>query len=310
MSSYSNPSTSPGQDLKKKASSGKTKRMKSDTGSPVTIAMVSELLFRKEQQSTGPALLFVKALKAVNAKLEELYPKSKELFKVLLIGDSSSDSLNKAIRDHELEELITVLDVSDEDLISELQRTNTHLYLSTEPGLNKVQEALSQGIAAAIMKSPENIEQTEEGQLRVVFDGDAVLFSNESEKVFKRGLKAYLNNEQENVEIPMEEGPFKSFLEVLERLKMKLQEKGLYRNCPIRTYLVTSRGAGSDGYRALNSLRMWGLEVDEAVFLGGTKKGPTLEKIHPHIFFDDQQSHINAALEVGTVACLVPINSD
>ncbi|XP_023117058.2 cytosolic 5'-nucleotidase 1A-like [Amphiprion ocellaris] len=309
MSSYSNPLTSPGQDLKNKACTGKTKGMKSDTGSPVTIAMPSELFFGEEPQSTCPAFHFVMALKAVNAKLEELYPESEELFKVLLIGDSSSDSLNKAIRGHGLEELITVLDVSDEDLISELQRTNTHLYLSTEPGLNKVQEALSQGIAAAIMKSPENIEQTE-GQLRVAFDGDAVLFSNESEKLFQCGLQAYLNNEQENVEIPMEEGPFKSFLEVLERLKMKLQEKGLYRNCPIRTYLVTSRGAGSDGYRALNSLRMWGLEVDEAVFLGGTKKGPTLEKIRPHIFFDDQQSHINAALEVGTVACLVPINSD
>uniref|UniRef100_A0A3Q1AV15 5'-nucleotidase, cytosolic IAb n=1 Tax=Amphiprion ocellaris TaxID=80972 RepID=A0A3Q1AV15_AMPOC len=282
--------------------------LQSDTGSPVTIAMPSELFFGEEPQSTCPAFHFVMALKAVNAKLEELYPESEELFKVLLIGDSSSDSLNKAIRGHG-EWLTHPNNIAGTftqgfNSINLLQRTNTHLYLSTEPGLNKVQEALSQGIAAAIMKSPENIEQTE-GQLRVAFDGDAVLFSNESEKLFQCGLQAYLNNEQENVEIPMEEGPFKSFLEVLERLKMKLQEKGLYRNCPIRTYLVTSRGAGSDGYRALNSLRMWGLEVDEAVFLGGTKKGPTLEKIRPHIFFDDQQSHINAALEVGTVACLV-----
>uniref|UniRef100_A0A3Q1G9F8 5'-nucleotidase, cytosolic IA n=1 Tax=Acanthochromis polyacanthus TaxID=80966 RepID=A0A3Q1G9F8_9TELE len=204
-----------------------------------------------------------------------------------------------------LEELITVLDVSDENLICELQQNDTHLYLSAEPGL-KVQEAQSQGIAAAIMKSPENIKTNGEDQLRVVFDGDAVLFSHESERINNRdGLQAFLNNEREKVEIPMKEGPFKSFLEDLERLKMKLQVKAPDEPCPIRTYLVTSRDGGCGGYRALNSLRTWGLMVDVAVFLGGTEKGPTLKRIRPNIFFDDQQSHIKAALKVGTVACLV-----
>ncbi|CAK6984856.1 cytosolic 5'-nucleotidase 1A-like, partial [Scomber scombrus] len=100
-------------------------------------------------------------------------------------------------------------------------------------------------------------------------------------------------------------GPFKGFLEVLEKLKRKLHNKGLTKNCPIRTYLVTSRSAGYDGYRALNTLRSWGLEIDEAVFLGGSKKGPVLEKIRPHIFFDDQDRHITNALQIGIVSCHV-----
>jgi len=98
----------------------------------------------------------------------------------------------------------------------------------------------------------------------------------------------------------------RGFLEVLQRLQRKLHDKKIKGIFPIRTYLVTSRGTGCNGYRALNTLRTWDLETDEAVFLAGTKKGPTLEKIRPHIFFDDQMSHINAALAVGTLACLVP----
>ncbi|XP_063353748.1 cytosolic 5'-nucleotidase 1A-like [Pelmatolapia mariae] len=272
---------------------------------PVTIAMSSGLLFKQEQQGYGPAFNFVKALKAVNAELRNHYPESEELFKVILINDSSSsDFLMDHICEHGLEELITLLPVTEDQLVSEL-RNNTHLYLSDEPGL-KVQEALNEGKTAAIMFTPTNIITESENQLRVAFDGDAVLFSNESELVFKSGgLQEYLKNEKQNVEIRMNEGPFKGFLEVLIKLQKKLHNKGLYKKCPIRTYLVTSRGAGCDGYRALNTLHRWGLELDEAVFVGGADKGPTLQRIKPHIFFDDQQRHVDAALEVGTVACLV-----
>ncbi|XP_035761771.1 cytosolic 5'-nucleotidase 1A-like [Neolamprologus brichardi] len=270
---------------------------------PVTIAMSSGLLFKQEQQSYGPAFNFVKALKAVNAELRNHYPESEELFKVILIDDSSSsDFLMDQIREHEL---ITLLPVTEDQLVNEL-RNKTHLYLSDEPNRLKVQEALNGGVAAAIMSTPTNIITESENQLRVAFDGDAVLFSNESELVFKSGgLQEYLKNEEQNVENTMNGGPFKGFLEVLIKLQKKLHNRGLYKKCPIRTYLVTSRGAGCDGYRALNTLQTWGLELDEAVFVGGADKGPTLQRIKPHLFFDDQQCHVGAALEVGTVACLV-----
>jgi len=77
-------------------------------------------------------------------------------------------------------------------------------------------------------------------------------------------------------------------------------------DCQIRTYLVTARSAASSGARALKTLRSWGLEIDEALFLAGAPKGPMLEKIRPHIFFDDQMFHVEGAAEMGTVACHVP----
>ncbi|XP_039459051.1 cytosolic 5'-nucleotidase 1A-like [Oreochromis aureus] len=265
---------------------------KSEREIPVTIAMSSGLLFKQEQEGYGPAFKFVKALKAVNAELRHHYPDSNELFKVIFIDDTTSSDF---LMDQTCER---------NQLVSELRRNNTHLYLSDEP--NKVQEALNAGVAAAIMFTPTNIITESENQLRVAFDGDAVLFSNESELVFKSGLQAFLDHEEQNVEIPMNGGPFRGFLEVLIKLQKKLNNTGLYKKCPIRTYLVTSRGAGCPGYRALNTLHRWHLELDEAVFLGGADKGPSLQRIKPHIFFDDQQRHVDAALEVGTVACLVP----
>ncbi|XP_039896931.1 cytosolic 5'-nucleotidase 1A-like, partial [Simochromis diagramma] len=236
------------------------------------------------------------------------YPDSEELFKVKLINDSSSsDFLKDRISEHGLEELITLLPVTEDQLVNELKNNNTHLYLSDEPDRLKVQEALNEGVAAAIMFTPTNIITESENQLRVAFDGDAVLFSNESELVFKSGgLQEYLKNEEQNVENTMNGGPFRGFLKVLIKLQEKLHNRGLCKKCPIRTYLVTSRGTGCDGYRALNTLHTWGLELDEAVFVGGADKGPALQSIKPHIFFDDQQIHVAIALSVGTVACWVP----
>lgn len=284
-------------------SEGKTSILEPEI--PVTIAMSSRLFFKQEQQDHGPAFNFVKALKAVNAELINHYPESEELFKVILIDDSSSsDFLNPMI--HGLKDLITILSVTEDQLVRELKRNKTHLYLSDEPDRLKVQEALNAGVAAAIMFTPTNIITESENQLRVAFDGDAVLFSNESELVFKSGLEEYLKNEKRKVKIPMNKGPFKGFLEVLIKLQKKLHSKGYEGlKCPIRTYLVTSRGTGCGGYRVLNTLHTWGLELDEAVFVGGANKGPALQSIKPHIFFDDQQRHVDAALEVGTVACLV-----
>lgn len=102
------------------------------------------------------------------------------------------------------------------------------------------------------------------------------------------------------------QGPLKSFLETLGKLQKKFYAKGLRLECPIRTYLVTARSAASSGARALKTLRSWGLETDEALFLAGAPKGPMLEKIRPHIFFDDQMFHVEGAKEMGTIAAHVP----
>lgn len=189
--------------------------------------------------------------------------------------------------------------------IGYLKAYHTNLYLSSDP--DKVREALEEGIAAAIVFTPEKITEVSDTQLRVAFDGDAVLFSDESERIYKaHGLEKFLEHEKEHKNKPLEHGPLKGFLEALEKLQKKFYDKDQRMDCPIRTYLVTSRGASSSGARALKTLLSWGLEINEAHFLAGAPKGPILEKIRPHIFFDDQMFHVKGAVEIGTVACHVP----
>ena len=102
------------------------------------------------------------------------------------------------------------------------------------------------------------------------------------------------------------QGPLKGFLEDLGRLQKKFYAKDERARCPIRTYLVTARSAASSGARVLKTLRRWGLEIDEALFLAGAAKGPILVKIRPHIFFDDHMFQIEGAQKAGTITSHVP----
>ncbi|KAK6307146.1 hypothetical protein J4Q44_G00222940 [Coregonus suidteri] len=190
--------------------------------------------------------------------------------------------------------------------IGYLKAYHTNLYLSADP--MKVREALEEGIAAATMfNPPEKRTEVSETQLRVAFDGDAVLFSDESERIFKaHGLDKFFEHEKAHENTLLDHGPLKGFLESLGKLQKKFYAKGQRLDCPIRTYLVTARSAASSGTRALKTLRSWGLETDEALFLAGAPKGPMLEKIRPHIFFDDQMFHVEGAAQLGTVAAHVP----
>ncbi|XP_061157411.1 cytosolic 5'-nucleotidase 1A-like [Syngnathus typhle] len=189
--------------------------------------------------------------------------------------------------------------------IGYLKAYHTNLYLSADS--TKVREALEEGIAAATMFTPEKMKEVSDTQLRVAFDGDAVLFLDESERIFKaHGLDKFFEHEKAHENKPLDHGPLKGFLEALGKLQRKFFDKGLRMDCPIHTYLVTARSAASSGTRALKTLRSWGLEIDEALFLAGAPKGPMLEKIRPHLFFDDQMFHVEGAAELGTVACHVP----
>lgn len=273
----------------------------------ITIAVSSRLLFNMEEQpfSPGPAFSFVKALEAVNTQLRELYPDSEELFDVVLMTNQAHDDqrLIKTIKHPQL--YIEGYRLKGENSpISDLKACHINLYLSDDPV--RVRQVLEAGIAAATMVPPKEITEVSQTELRVVFDGDGVLFSDESERIFKEGgLAQYLEHEKTHENQPLNPGPLKGFLEVLGKLQKKFYDKGRRKNCPIKTYLVTARDAGSAGYRALKTVRSWDLEIDRAVFLDGEPKGATLEKIRPHIFLDDQMRHVNGAAEVGTVACHV-----
>ena len=164
-----------------------------------------------------------------------------------------------------------------------------HLFLSTDA--EDVRNALDQGFAAATLLSS-NSESQKTDQLRFAFDGDAVVFSDEAEQVFKSsGLDAFTKSEIKSAKTPLSGGPFKSFLAALHSLQKEFEGKG---PCPIRTALVTARSAPTHE-RVVRTLRAWDIRIDESLFLGGLKKGEFLRAYGADVFFDDQASHCDSA---------------
>ncbi|KAL2082703.1 hypothetical protein ACEWY4_022521 [Coilia grayii] len=260
-----------------------------------------------EPLKPGAAFPFVKALMTVNSRLRELYPDSEELFDIVLMTNNHAQvgvRLINSINHYDLT-IERFCMTGGQSPIGYLKAYMTNLYLSKDS--EKVQEAIEEGIAAATMFSSDVENQLSDTQLRVAFDGDAVLFSDESEIIVKKhGLDTFFEHEKEFENKPLAQGPLKCFLEALGKLQRKFYAKNQRMNCPIRTFLVTARSAASSGARVLKTLRSWGLEIDEALFLAGAPKGPLLQKIRPHIFFDDQMFHIEGAQELGTIAAHVP----
>uniref|UniRef100_A0A8C6TUQ0 5'-nucleotidase, cytosolic IB b n=1 Tax=Neogobius melanostomus TaxID=47308 RepID=A0A8C6TUQ0_9GOBI len=260
-----------------------------------------------EPLQPGPAFPFVKALMNVNDRLRQLYPGEEELFDIVLMTNNHAQvgvRLINSINHYDLA-IERFCMTGGRSPIGYLKAYMTNLYLSKDA--EKVTEAIEEGIAAATMFMQDMQSQLSETQLRVAFDGDAVLFSDESEIIVKqKGLDEFFKHEKAFENLPLAQGPLKCFLEALGKLQRKFYAKNERLNCPIRTYLVTARSAASSGARVLKTLRSWGLEIDEALFLAGAPKGPLLQKIKPHIYFDDQMFHIEGAREMGTISAHVP----
>ena len=162
------------------------------------------------------------------------------------------------------------------------------LFLSANP--ESVARALHDGVAAATIL-PSKAPTTASDQLRIAFDGDAVIFGDESERVSEeQGIDAFHRNEVELADQPLSGGPFRAFLAALHRL----QEAFPADASPIRTALVTARSALAHK-RVILTLRSWGVRLDEALFLGGRDKGPFLEAFGADIFFDDSHANIESA---------------
>uniref|UniRef100_UPI0016599AC7 cytosolic 5'-nucleotidase 1B n=1 Tax=Halichoerus grypus TaxID=9711 RepID=UPI0016599AC7 len=255
----------------------------------------------------GPAFRFVKALQHVNARLRELYPHEQDLFDIVLMTNNHAQVGVRLI--NSVNHYGLLIDrfclTGGKSPIGYLKAYLTNLYLSADS--EKVQEAIQEGIASATMFDGAKDMAYCDTQLRVAFDGDAVLFSDESEHIAKEhGLDKFFQHETMFENKPLAQGPLKGFLEDLGRLQKKFYAKDERLLCPIRTYLVTARSAASSGARVLKTLRRWGLEIDEALFLAGAPKGPILVKIRPHIFFDDHMFHIEGAQKFGTITAHVP----
>lgn len=172
------------------------------------------------------------------------------------------------------------------------------LLLSTNAA--DVRKALTEGYAAATIL-PGRATDEGPGQLRIAFDGDAVVFGDEAERIYQsHGLEAFSASEREAALRPLSGGPFRPVLEALHRI----QSAYPIENNPIRTALVTARSAPAHK-RVVLTLRNWGIRIDEALFLGGRSKGEFLKIFGADIFFDDQQVHIDSA-KVHVAAAHVP----
>ena len=164
------------------------------------------------------------------------------------------------------------------------------LFLSSEA--EDVRNALECGVAAATLVSNKGANRGSD-QLRFAFDGDAVLFSDEAERVYKsEGLEAFTASEQAAARTPLSGGPFKSFLSALHKLQQALPVE----DAPIRTALVTARSAPAHE-RVIRTLRAWEIRIDESIFLGGLDKTDFLRAYQADVFFDDQPMHCASASE-------------
>ncbi len=170
-----------------------------------------------------------------------------------------------------------------------LKPLHANLFLSAH--LSDVRAALDAGVPAAqVYPQSAQASQAHPHEVRIAFDGDAVLFSDEAERVYQaQGLQAFQQHERDKAEQPLLAGPFKPLLEALHRL----QQAGTSR-MRVRTALVTARSAPAHE-RAIRTLMDWNVEVDEAMFLGGLAKGEFLREFEPDFFFDDQTGHVNSA---------------
>ncbi len=183
-----------------------------------------------------------------------------------------------------------------ESVIDYLEAFDVDLFLTTT--IVDAQKVIDgKTCAAAILKNPpEKHKKIPKGQVRIAFDGDAVLFDESSEIVYKaEGLDRFNKIEDQHQDEPMQEGPYAALLKKLSRLQERLPFSVEYS--PVRIAIVTARNTPAE-MRVIKTLRHWGVYVDEIFFLGGLEKTQVLEAFHPHIFFDDQDLHLENASKV------------
>ncbi len=236
-----------------------------------------------EDQPLAPGVAFplVRKLLRLNARS----PQAPQVEVILLSRNSGDTGLRifNSIQHHGLD-IARAAFTSGAPTSDYVHPFGADLFLSANA--EDVSRALEAGVAAATIM-PSTATDGHAEQLRIAFDGDAVLFADESERISQeQGLDAFHRSEQERAAEPLAGGPFRGFLAALQRLQAAFPAE----TSPIRIALVTARSAPAHK-RVILTLRQWGVRIDEALFLGGRDKGPFLEAFAADIFFDD--SHVN-----------------
>ena len=250
-----------------------------------------QVAHENEPLKPGAGFALVKALLKLNER-----DTSNRVAEVIIMSRNSADTglrIFNSIHYYDLDITRAAL-VSGASLAPYLSAFNTDLFLSADE--KDVQRAIDAGIAAGIICT-EHVPDMEYGkeidQIRIAFDGDAVIFSDESEIIFKeRGMDAFQENERENAKKLLPEGPFAKLLKTISSLQKKYEGEP-----PIKTALVTSRSAPAHE-RVIRTLRAWDVKIEESFFLGGIPKREILKAFGAHILFYDKDIHTEVASEV------------
>jgi len=247
----------------------------------------------------GTAYPLIEALLKINEKIGE------DLIEVIILSRNSPETglrILNSIENCSLE--ITRAGFTGGKSISPyLKAFEVDLFLSKDE--TDVQVAIDNSIASAIIYDPPEKFNSEIDEIRIAFDADSVIFSDESEQIYKeKGLDAFIENEKLNAEKPLPEGPFGKLLKTLSLIKDKQPEETNF----VRIAIVTARNSPAHK-RVILTLRTWGVHVDEAFFLGGVSKDQILKAYNAHIFFDDQDAHIEPASHI-VPSGRVPYKSD
>ena len=239
----------------------------------------------------GTAFPLIKALDGLNCG-------DRQLTEIIIMSGNSADTslrIFNSIKHYGLNISRAAL-VGGESISKYLEAFKTDLFLSANE--KDVEAAINANIAAGIICSPCELPINSDGgveQIRIAFDGDAVIFSDEAEKIYqKEGLAAFAAHEEENAKKPLPEGPVAKLLKTISFVQSQFDDR---ESMPIRTALVTARNAPAHE-RVIRTLRAWNVRIDEAFFLGGIPKSDVLKAFGAHIFFDDQKAHTDPASKV------------
>lgn len=238
-----------------------------------------------ENEILKPGVAFPLVKKFLNLNQQE------SLVEVILLSRNSADTglrIFNSIQHYELN-ISRAAFTNGQSPYPYITAFGSHLFLSAHA--EDVRSALAADCAAATIL-PSNTQNSNESiQLRIAFDGDSVLFSDQAECVYKeQGLETFAQTEKAAAHRPLSGGPFKGFLAALHKIQRKFSADA----CPIRTALITARSAPAHE-RVIRTLRAWNIRIDEALFLGGLDKGEFLHAFGADVFFDDQLSHCNSA---------------
>jgi len=257
------------------------------------IELYREYMFARENDllEAGTGMPLVEVLLGLN----RFAPTGAPLIDVVVLSRNSSETglrVGYNIKKRGLG-IIRSIYSSGDSVVPYLEPFNVDLFLTTS--VEDAQSVIDSKLCAAAVLQPKPVqaETFHKDEVRIAFDGDAVLFDDSSELVYKTSkLEAFIEHEKANELVPLAEGPYAVFIKKLGVLQSRLADLGM-GTC-VKTALITARSAPAER-RVQNTLRSWGVNIDTVCFLGGRPKSGFIRAFKPHIFFDDQILHLEEA---------------